>query len=77
MIDPRITIRGMSEREHEAGGDGVLSLLHQLAGYVVDACNVIGIHRVTQPKTVGKKSGSQENRKMAKRHDGPNSHSTI
>ena len=61
----------MAQREHKAHRHGTLAFLHQFARHVVDGRNVIGIHRVTQPKAICKKRRSQQHGKMPEHNDRP------
>ncbi len=40
------------------------AFLHELAGHIIDGGNMVSIHRMTKSKTVGKKRGPQQHRKM-------------
>ena len=51
---------GVAEREEEADPDRSLAFLHQLAGDVVDGGDVIGIHRMAQPESIGQQRGAEE-----------------
>ena len=67
----------MPEREHEADRDRPFSLLHQLAGHVVDGGNVVRVHGMTQAKTVSKKRGSEEHRVAMEGNAGPNPRAQV
>src|SRR5579875_446877 len=56
----------MAEREIESGGDWSLSLLHKLAGDVVDGGDVIGIDGVAQPEAIGEERCAEEDGMGAK-----------
>ena len=48
--------RRMAEGEEEPDSDRLLSLLHQLAGHVVDGGNMVGIDRMAKAKAVGQEA---------------------
>ena len=53
---------GVAEREEEAGRDGPLVLLHELADDVVDGGDVVGVHRMADAENIGEKRGAQQRR---------------
>src|ERR1700722_7966197 len=61
----------MSQRKEKADRDRPLSLLHQGSRDVVDCRNVICIDRVTKSETIGQYGGSDQNRLMREREEGP------
>ncbi|MNX92275.1 hypothetical protein D3C86_1244110 [compost metagenome] len=63
--------RRMPEREEEAHGDRIATLLHQLARDVVDGRDVVGIHGVAQPQRIGQHRRRHEDRLVAERDPGP------
>lgn len=56
----------MTHGEEEADADGPLALLHQLAGYVVDRGDVVGIDGVPKTEAAGEPSRVQKDRMMPK-----------
>ncbi len=53
---------GMAEREEQADADRALTLLHQLAGDIVDGGDVVGIDGVAQTEAIGQKGGAEQHR---------------
>ena len=49
--------RGMPEREEKADADRAFPLMHQLAGSVVDRCDMVGVDRMAQPKAIRQERG--------------------
>jgi hypothetical protein len=62
---------GMAEGEHQAHGHRLFSLLHELAGHIVDGGNVVGINGVAQSETVGEKRGAEKDGKAVKGQERP------
>src|SRR5258707_5846828 len=61
----------MAQGEEEPNGDGSLSILHQLAGYVVDGRNMVGVDGMAQAKGIGKQGCAQQYRVIVKGSDRP------
>ena len=49
----------MPEREKQPDRHGSLAFLHQLARYVVDRRDVVGVESVPQPERIGQESRSE------------------
>src|SRR5579875_509538 len=54
----------MPKREEETNCCRALAFGNQFAGNIVDSGDMVGIHRVTQAKTVSKKCGAEKHRIM-------------
>ena len=63
--------RRMAERKHKPNRNRPLSLLHQLAGHIVDRGDVVGVHRMPQAEAVGEQGRAEQQRIMAKRKHRP------
>ena len=61
----------MSERKEEANADRTLTLLHELAGDVIDRRNMIGVHRVAQAERVGQQGRAKQNRPRVESDERP------
>ena len=62
---------GVTEREHEADGDGALAFLHELAGNVVDGGDVVGVDGVAEAEAVGEQRGTEQEGVVAEGDGGP------
>ena len=61
----------VSERKEEANADRTLTLLHELAGDVIDRRNMIGVHRVAQAERVGQQGRAKQNRPRVESDERP------
>ena len=54
----------VAEREEKANRDRPLAFLHQLAGDVVDCCDVVGIDGVAQAEAISQQRSAKQHRVM-------------
>ncbi len=67
----------MPESEEETHGDGHLTLLHQLAGDVVDGGDMVGIDRVAQTQPVNDQRDAEQLRLVREAGKGPEPGSDV
>ena len=69
--------RGVPHRKEKADTGRPLAILHQLAGDVVDGCNMVCIHRMSQTEAIGERRRAEQNRLIPEHQQGPNPNSEI
>ena len=76
-IDMQHDHRRMAERKEEADADRALTLLHELAGDVVDRRDMVGVDRVAQAERIGKQRRSQQDRLTSQGDERPDPDENI
>src|SRR6266849_5413565 len=61
----------MAEREQESNGSGTAASLHHFASDVINCCDVVRVHRMSQHQALREDSRSQQDGMSAKSHDCP------